>query len=92
VIAVKWTSKANSDLVRLHDFLAPVNPRSAALAVRALAAAPARLVEHPRLGERLEEFNPREVRRIFVGDYEMRYEVQNSTVYVLRLWHTREHR
>jgi plasmid stabilization system protein ParE len=82
VIAVKWTSKANSDLVRLHDFLAPVNPRSAALAVRALAAAPARLVEHPRLGERLEEFNPREVR----------YEVQNSTVYVLRLWHTREHR
>ena len=89
---LKWTSKAHSDLVRLHDFLAPVNPRAAARVVRALAAAPARLVEHPRLGERLDEFNPREVRRIIVGDYEMRYEIQASTVYVLRLWHTREDR
>ena len=92
MIALKWTSKAHSDLVRLHDFLAPVNPRAAARVVRALAAAPARLAEHPRLGERLDEFNPREVRRIIVGDYEMRYEIQSSTVYVLRLWHTREDR
>ena len=92
MIALKWTSKAHSDLVRLHDFLAPVNTRAAARVVRAFAAAPARLVEHPRLGERLDEFNPREVRRIVVGDYEMRYEIQASTIYVLRLWHTRDDR
>jgi hypothetical protein len=50
------------------------------------------LLEHPRLGEKLEEFKPREVRRILVGQYEMRYEIQGSTIYVLRLWHTRENR
>ncbi|MDA8152667.1 MAG: hypothetical protein M0003_08110 [Acidithiobacillus sp.] len=27
-----------------------------------------------------------------VGHYEMRYEIQKSTIYVLRLWHTREDR
>jgi hypothetical protein len=32
-------------------------------------AAPTRLLDFPRIGERLEEFNPREVRRIFVGQY-----------------------
>jgi plasmid stabilization system protein ParE len=50
------------------------------------------LLEHPRIGEKLEEFEPREVRRILVGQYEMRYEIRESTIYVLRLWHTREDR
>jgi plasmid stabilization system protein ParE len=89
---LSWTSKAASDLSRLYDLLAPVNPRAAAQTVRALVAAPTRLLDHPRLGERLEEFDPREVRRIFIGKYEMRYELQGSTIHVLRLWHTREDR
>lgn len=55
-------------------------------------AAPASLLENPRIGERLEEFEPRDVRRLLVGNYEMRYEIVNSTRYLLRVWHTREHR
>ena len=87
-----WTDKALSDLVRLYDFLAPVNKRAATRAVKALAAAPNRLLEHPRIGEKLAEFEPREVRRILVGHYEIRYEIRDSTLYVLRLWHARENR
>ncbi|EAU9329437.1 type II toxin-antitoxin system RelE/ParE family toxin [Salmonella enterica subsp. enterica serovar Muenchen] len=43
-------------------------------------------------GEQLFQFEPREVRRIFAGEYEIRYELTGQTVYVLRLWHTRENR
>jgi plasmid stabilization system protein ParE len=57
-----------------------------------LTAAPLRLIDQPRIGERLYEFDPREVRRILVGKYEMRYEIQDSTIFILRLWHTREDR
>lgn len=89
---LKWTSKALSDLVRLHAFLEPVNRKAAAKVIRSLSAVPVRLVEHPRLGEKLEEFAPREVRRIFVGNYEVRYEIRGSVIYILRLWHTREDR
>ncbi|MGA7948862.1 MAG: type II toxin-antitoxin system RelE/ParE family toxin [Thiobacillaceae bacterium] len=89
---LKWTSKALSDLTRLYEFLAPVNKDAAARTVQSLTAAPASLLANPRIGEKLEEFEPREVRRILVGHYEMRYEIQESTVYVLRLWHTRENR
>lgn len=89
---LKWTRKALSDLARLYEFLAPVNKRAAADTVQSLAAAPTRILKHPRIGERLEEFEPREVRRLLVGRYEMRYEIQESTLYVLRLWHTREDR
>lgn len=89
---VKWTRQALSDLARLYEFLAPVNRSAAASTVQSLTAAPARILEHPRIGEKLQEFEPREVRRILVGHYEMRYEIQASTLYVLRLWHTREDR
>ncbi len=89
---LKWTGKALSDLARLYDFLAPINTRAAARTVQSLTAAPARLLEHPRIGEKLDEFEAREVRRILVGHYEMRYEIQESTIYVLRLWHAREDR
>ncbi len=53
---------------------------------------PTTLLTNPRIGERLEEFEPRDVRRILVGHYEMRYEIADSTIYLLRLWHTREDR
>jgi plasmid stabilization system protein ParE len=89
---LKWTSKALSDLARLYEFLTPVSKPVAARTVQALTAAPASLLVNPRIGEKLEEFEPREVRRILVGHYEMRYEIQESTIYVLRLWHTRENR
>lgn len=89
---LKWTSKALSDLARLHEFLAPANKQAAARAVQALTQAPTLLLTHPRIGEQLFEFEPREVRRLLVGRYEMRYEIQESTIYMLRLWHTREDR
>ena len=89
---LKWTSKALSDLARLYEFLTPVNKSAAAHTVQSLSSAPETLLENPRIGERLEEFDPREVRRIFVGHYEMRYEIQESIIYILRLWHTRENR
>lgn len=76
----------------MYEFLAPINKPAAIRAVRALVAAPTTLLEHPRIGKKLEEFEPREVRRILVGKYEMRYEIQESTIYLLRLWHTREDR
>ena len=60
--------------------------------MQSLTAAPARLKEYPRIGEKLEEFEPREVRHILVNDYEMRYEIRESKIYVLRIWHTREDR
>ncbi|OOG28811.1 plasmid stabilization protein [Thioalkalivibrio denitrificans] len=89
---LKWTSKALSDLARLYEFLSPVNRPAAARAVQALTKAPTILLTNPRVGEQLFEFQPREVRRILIGHYEMRYEIQHETIYVLRLWHTREDR
>jgi plasmid stabilization system protein ParE len=74
------------------DFFPRLIKQAAISTVQSLTGAPEKLLAQPRIGERLEEFDLREVRRILVGHYEMRYEIQHSTIYVLRLWHTREER
>ena len=89
---IKWTGKASSDLVRLHEHLRPVAPEAAARVVQQLARAPDRLLDYPRIGEKLDAYEPREVRRIIVGNYELRYEIADATIFILRLWHCREER
>jgi plasmid stabilization system protein ParE len=89
---LQWTNKGLSDLTRLYDFLAPINKAAAIRTVQSLTKAPEQLLANPRIGEKLFEFEPREVRRILVGRYEMRYEIENDIIFVLRLWHTREQR
>jgi plasmid stabilization system protein ParE len=89
---IRWTAEARSDLARLYEFLAPVDRQAAARVIRTLRLAPSRLQDHPRLGARLQQFAPREVRRLVVGDYDLRYEVRPRMIVVLNLWHNREDR
>jgi plasmid stabilization system protein ParE len=91
-MALRWTSKSQSDLARLYEFLLPVNPAAAGRVVRQLVAGAKRIPAHPRLGVRLQEFEPRDVRRVLIGDYELRYELTDADIFVLRIFHTREDR
>lgn len=89
---INWTSKALGDLGRLHAFLAEVNPPAAAKVVVSITEAVDRLPRNPRLGVRLDEFEPEEVRRIVVGQYEVRYSRADEVIDVLRIWSAREDR
>lgn len=92
MMRIFWTRLASQDVGRLHEFLKLVNPTAAAKTVQQLLKAPHVLLENPRLGERLDGFDQREIRRLMIARYEMRYEVKESTVHILRIWHTREDR
>lgn len=87
-----WTSSANSDLLRLYEFLLLANERAAKKQIDSLVSTPDLLLKNPRIGEQLEKYKGREVRRIFVGKYELRYEISNSVIYILRIWHVKEDR
>ncbi|MGH8118449.1 MAG: type II toxin-antitoxin system RelE/ParE family toxin [Rhodanobacteraceae bacterium] len=89
---LQWADHALNDLIRLYEFLVPVNPSAAGHATRALARTPGALLVNPRVGQRLRQFDPLEVRRLVVEQYELRYEIRTDVVYVLRVWHTRENR
>ena len=79
-------------LVRLYEFLHPVNVAAAVRVVRQIAGGVKRIPAHPRLGSRPPGFEPREVRRVVLGDYEIRYEVRDTGIFILRIFHVREDR
>lgn len=89
---LRWTRPASLDVERLRNHLRPVAPDAAARIGRQLIQAPHRLLDYPRICEKLDDYLPREVRRIIVGNYELRYELVRETIFVLRIWHCRENR
>lgn len=90
--ALIWTRAAANDLRRLHNFLCVVNEQAATHAVRLIVARTRRILEHPGLGSPLPRYGQREVRRIIVEQYEIRYSSGESVVTILRVFHHRERR
>ena len=89
---IQWTQPALKDAARLYEFIASDSPAIAAGVLEGIRAGTTRLSQFPQMGERLEKYNPRHLRRIFIGPYEIRYELTSHTVTILRLWHARERR
>lgn len=85
-----WTNRALTDLERLHQFLAPVNSRAADEAVREIVGSETRLRALPRIGTRLDGFGGRDVRRLLIGWYQLRYELADGAIIILRVLHSRE--
>ena len=89
---VRWTRDGFADLERVGAFLESRSSAVAARTIDQLVRTPFRLSEHPRMGMRLEAYLPREVRRLIVGDYEVRYEIAYDVVSILRIHHVLEDR
>lgn len=87
-----WSPEAFDDLDRLYAFLVPKSRSAADRALALILDAPNRLIDLPRMGERVPAFTDTEVRRIFVGQYELRYQLDVGVIRVLRIFHTREDR
>ena len=89
---VEWTGKARADLMRLQSFLHDQDVRAAEGIVRSITLATARLGEYPHIGQTVDRFVSRDMRRYIVGDYEVRYEITARCMRVHRVYHTREDR
>lgn len=89
---ISWSRDAVRDLVRLYDFVSDINPATARRIISTLHQAASQLATSPRKGRRLDGFDDAEVRRFIVAKYEVRYEILDNVIYILRIWHTREDR
>ena len=89
-----WLPEARADVQRLFDFLVEASPSNAAAALRIIRGGAARLLEHPRIGRRMDdETERRELILPFgAGVYVLRYRIEGETIVILRVWHGREDR
>jgi plasmid stabilization system protein ParE len=89
---IVWSSAAWADIDRLYLFLSERDLDAADAVFDRLANAPSALLDFPRRGSRLTEFQPREVREYRAGGYLLRYELVGTDIVVLRFFHAREDR
>ncbi len=89
---VLWTSSAHTDLVRIHEYLLRHSPHKAHQVIQHIVREAKNLLTHPFIGSPLDTYAPRIVRQLRIGDYELRYEITDTALYILRVWHTKEYR
>jgi plasmid stabilization system protein ParE len=76
-------------VIREFDLLIETSPSTAAAALRAIRGGAARLVEHPRIGRRMDDETERRelVLPFGVGAYVVRYRIEHETIVILRVRH-----
>ncbi|MFJ5485406.1 type II toxin-antitoxin system RelE/ParE family toxin [Pectobacterium actinidiae] len=89
---IRWTQKAQDDLERIYGFASQYSRQHADEVLDRLIIGTTGLTDHPRIGVSQTRYEPREVRKILFDDYEVHYEIQHDTIYIVDLWHTREDR
>lgn len=89
---IRWSALAVADLYRLQTFLAEVDLDASERVADLLASAPTALLDFPRRGPRIFEFDPRDVREFRIERYVFRYEVRDDDIVMLRIFHLREDR
>ncbi len=92
---VMWRARARLDVERLYDFLWQKAPEAATRAAQFILEGATLLETSPRLGRPLQDGTGR--RELFLSfgasDYVLRYLlVDEETVLILRVWHSREKR
>jgi plasmid stabilization system protein ParE len=89
---IRWSFEARDDVDRLADFIAAYDLNLACEIEQELEQAPKKLLDFPRRGSRLSQYDPREVREFRIRKYLLRYELAGTDIFVLRLFHAREDR
>jgi plasmid stabilization system protein ParE len=91
-VRLRWSSEARDDVDRLADFIAAYDLNLAGEIEQELQQGPKKLLDFPRRGSRLSQYDPREVREFRIRKYLLRYELTRTDIFILRFFHAREDR
>ena len=89
---VLWSDESLSDMERIYEFHAQFSVPVAMRVMSMIRRATNLPVVFPQAGRSCVAYNPRDVRDLVVGDYQLRYEVDGKTIGVVRVWHCKEDR
>ncbi len=91
MIQVKYSPESLYDLDRVISFVEIKNPFAARRIAIDILEGVDRIKRFPNLGLPVQKANdPEKIRDLYVGGYTIRYLIDNSTIYILRVWHGKE--
>ncbi|QBH95595.1 type II toxin-antitoxin system RelE/ParE family toxin [Limnobaculum zhutongyuii] len=87
---IYWTLKARDDLERIYRFALQYSRQHADEVLDRLITGSSGLITYPAIGVPQTRYQPREVRKVLFDDYEIHYEVKDSDIFIVDIWHTKE--
>lgn len=93
-ITLKFLPDAETDIRRIYDFLAVSNPSSATKAIDAIFESIDLLLTQPEMGRPFRGHPDLRQWTVMFGHngYIIQYAIENDTLFITRLWHSREDR
>lgn len=87
---IAWSLEAVRCLEGIRNYISAENPQAATDVIRGIYAKVQLLRSHPRLGQRYEPIQDREVRETSYGHYRIAYVIEHETrIHVLGVFHGR---
>ena len=92
-LSLVWSATARADLIRLHAFIQPHNPRAAKQSAGKILKATRLILDNPAIGTPLEGRQDYELFTPFgQNGYIFRYQIIERKIVILKIWHSRENR
>jgi toxin ParE1/3/4 len=83
---LRWSERSVNDLVSIQKFIAQDNPQTAKNWVAKLRQRAKRAAETPLVGRIVPEFNQKDIREVFLGNYRVVYRVSDDGVLILTIF------
>lgn len=91
MIGVKYSPESIEDLQRVVEFVEVRNPYAARRIAIDLQEGVSKLKQFPQIGLPVVKApDPEKIRDLYIGDYTVRYLINEDTIYILRVWHNKE--
>ena len=92
-LSLVWSATARADLIRLHAFIQPNNPRAAKQSSEKILKAARLILDNPAIGTPIEGRHDYELFTPFgQNGYILRYQIIEQKIVILKIWHSREDR
>ena len=85
---IKWLDKANIDLIEIYDYISKDSLYYARKTVTEILNKVDYLYMFPYMGRRAQEYLDEEYRELIYKSYKIIYEIDSSTIYIHRIWHS----
>jgi plasmid stabilization system protein ParE len=87
---VIWTKQAIRMVNEFVDYIAQDDHETAEQWALELLSQTDKLVEHPRIGRVVPEYNEETLRELIVGNYRLPYRIKEDSIYIEAVWHVRQ--
>jgi len=93
---IEWLPEATQDVARLRQFIKNENPRAAKKAGQRILKAVNLLIKNPEAGMPCQDEDCEMFKDLYApfgkGGYTIRYRLEQHTILITRIWHSREER